>query len=316
MESKDAQAKIDEVVANIEMVVKGKTEAVRMAIVTLLSRGHLLIEDVPGVGKTVLAHSLAQSLNCTFRRIQFTSDMLPSDILGVSIFNQGTREFEFRHGPIFSNIVLADEINRATPKTQSSLLEAMSEGQVSIENETLTLPAPFMVIATQNPIEYYGTYPLPESQLDRFQIRIQLGYPDRRFEKKIVTGMRSTEKLAAMMPVLKGEEVLTLQEKVERVHVDDSLLEYMMEIVEGTRNSERFRLGVSPRGALSLYRCAQAMAVLEGRDYCVPDDIKRLAVSCLAHRVILTSRRRDGGWSTVETAEAVSELVESLPVPR
>jgi len=314
--AEEAVAKIADVVANIEMVVKGKTEAVRLAIVTLLARGHLLIEDVPGVGKTVLAHSLAQSLNCSFRRIQFTSDLLPSDILGVSIFNQSSHEFEFRRGPIFSNIVLADEINRATPKTQSSLLEAMSEGQVSVENETLALPAPFMVVATQNPIEYYGTYPLPESQLDRFHMRIHLGYPEREFERMIVTGMRSSEKLAAMTPVLNGDEVASLQERVERVRMESSLQEYLLEIVERTRASDRFQLGVSPRGAIALYRCAQAMAVVEGRDYCVPDDIKRLAAACFAHRVILSSRRRDGGWSTAETAEAVAELIESVSVPR
>jgi MoxR-like ATPase len=313
--TEEAVAKIADVIANIEMVVKGKTEAVRQAIVTLLARGHLLIEDVPGVGKTVLAHSLAQSLNCTFRRVQFTSDLLPSDILGVNIFNQSTRDFEFRSGPIFSNIVLADEINRATPKTQSSLLEAMSEGQVSVENETMELPQPFMVIATQNPIEYYGTYPLPESQLDRFHMRIRIGYPEREFERMIITGMRSSEKLAAMTPVLNGEEVATLQERVDRVRVEATLQEYLLEIVARTRASDRFQIGVSPRGAISLYRCAQAMAVLEGRDFCVPDDVKRLAVPCFAHRVILASRRRDGGWSGAETAEAVAALVEGVPVP-
>jgi len=314
--SEEVVTKIADVIANVEMVVKGKTDAVRMAIITLLARGHLLIEDVPGVGKTVLAHSLAQSLNCSFRRVQFTSDLLPSDILGVSIFNQSTRDFEFRRGPIFSNIVLADEINRATPKTQSSLLEAMSEGQVSVENETLDLPAPFMVIATQNPIEYYGTYPLPESQLDRFHLRIRLGYPERDFERKIITGMRASEKLSALTPVLKGEEVIELQRRVEAVRMEPTLLEYLLEIVARTRSSDRFQLGVSPRGAIALHRCAKAMAIVDGRDYCVPDDVKRLAVACIAHRVILSSRRRDGGWSSVETSEAVAELVESVPVPR
>ena len=316
MTSEEVVTKIADVIANVEMVVKGKTDAVRMAIITLLARGHLLIEDVPGVGKTVLAHSLAQSLNCSFRRVQFTSDLLPSDILGVSIFNQSTRDFEFRRGPIFSNIVLADEINRATPKTQSSLLEAMSEGQVSVENETLDLPAPFMVIATQNPIEYYGTYPLPESQLDRFHLRIRLGYPERDFERKIITGMRASEKLSALTPVLKGEEVIELQRRVEAVRMEPTLLEYLLEIVARTRSSDRFQLGVSPRGAIALHRCAKAMAIVDGRDYCVPDDVKRLAVACIAHRVILSSRRRDGGWSSVETSEAVAELVESVPVPR
>ena len=316
MTREEAVARIAEAVANIEMVVKGKTEAVEMAIITLLARGHLLIEDVPGVGKTVLAHSLAQSINSTFRRIQFTSDLLPSDILGVNIFNQSTQEFEFRRGPVFSNIILADEINRATPKTQSSLLEAMSEGQVSIENETLELPAPFMVIATQNPIEYYGTYPLPESQLDRFHMRISLGYPARDFERIIITGMRSSEKLAGLTPVLKGEEVVALQKRVEKVKMEETLLEYLLEIVERTRSNERFQLGVSPRGAIALHRCAQARALVDGRDYCVPDDVKRLAVPCIAHRVILASRRRDGGWTSTETAEAVAELVENVPVPR
>lgn len=316
MTAAEAQAKIAEVTANVELVIKGKTDAVKLAIVTLLSKGHLLIEDAPGVGKTVLGHSLARSLDCSFRRVQFTSDLLPSDILGVSIFNQKTREFEFRRGPIFSNIVLADEINRATPKTQSSLLEAMSEGQVSVENMTIHLEAPFMVIATQNPIEYYGTYPLPESQLDRFHMRIRIGYPERTFEKKIITGMRSDEKLASLTPVLHAEEVMKLQKRVESVRMDESLLEYQMEIIEGTRNNDRFRLGASPRGAISLYRCAQAMALVEGRDYCVPDDVKRLAVPCIAHRVILASRRRDGGWSSADNSEAVTEMLESIPVPR
>jgi MoxR-like ATPase len=312
----EIQAQIAKIIDNVEIVIKGKTDAVKLAIVTLLARGHLLIEDAPGVGKTVLGHSLAKSLDCTFRRIQFTSDLLPSDILGVSIFNQKTREFEFRKGPIFSNIVLADEINRATPKTQSSLLEAMSEGQVSVENMTLPLKSPFMVIATQNPIEYYGTYPLPESQLDRFHMRIHLGYPEKPFEKKIITGMRSDEKLAAMTPVLHINEVTALQKQVESVRVEESLLDYLMQIVAATRNNNRFRLGTSPRGAIAFYRCAQALALVEGREYCVPDDIKRLATACIAHRVILASRRRDGGWSSSDNAEAVGELVERVPVPR
>lgn len=312
----EAQSKITSIVDNIEMVIKGKNEVIRLALVTLMTRGHLLIEDVPGVGKTVLAHSLAMSLNCSFRRIQFTSDLLPSDILGVSIFNPAKRDFEFHKGPIFSNIVLADEINRATPKTQSSLLEAMSEGQVSIENETLDLPEPFMVIATQNPKEHYGTFPLPESQLDRFQLRISLGYPDREFEKKIVTGLRSSEKLKAMLPVLTGEEVMEMQRMVETVKMEESILNYLMEITERTRMSERFELGVSPRGTISFFRNSQALALVEGRDFCVPDDVKRMAVPSLAHRVILKSRRRDVGWNSSDAAQAVAELVAGIPVPR
>jgi MoxR-like ATPase len=311
-----AQKKLSEVADNIELIIKGKRKAIELAIVTLLARGHLLIEDVPGVGKTVLSHALAMSLNCSFRRIQFTSDLLPSDIIGVNIFNPGSGSFEFRRGPIFSNIVLADEINRATPKTQSSLLESMNESQVSIENETITLSKPFMVIATQNPKEHYGTFPLPESQLDRFQMRISIGYPRREFERKIVIGQRTSEKIKGLIPVLDAEEVIQLQRMVETVKMDEAILNYLMEIVEKTRENERFELGASPRGAIAFYRNAQAHALVEGRDYCVPDDVKLLAVPSLAHRVILRSRRRDVGWSSSEAAEAISELVASIPVPR
>lgn len=311
-----AYNKITEITDNIEIVIKDKKEAIRMAVIALLSRGHLLIEDVPGVGKTVLAHSLAKSLACSFRRIQFTSDLLPSDVLGVNIFNPSSREFEFVKGPIFSNIVLADEINRSTPKTQSSLLEAMSEGQVTIDNSTYSLDDPFMVIATQNPKEHYGTYPLPESQLDRFNLRISLGYPDEEHEKKVITGLRTSEKIDSLLPVISAKEIQELQHLVEQVKMEQSVLDYLMKIVISTRTHENFALGASPRASIAFYRNSQACAIMEGRDYCIPDDVRVMAVPSLAHKVMIKSRRRDVGWSSSDAADAVSELVASIPVPR
>jgi MoxR-like ATPase len=307
--------KVVELTRNVERVIKGKREVIKLAIVTLLARGHLLIEDVPGVGKTTLAHALAQSLALKFKRIQFTSDLLPSDILGVSIYDPKNQKFLFRYGPIFSNVILADEINRATPKTQSCLLEAMNEYQVSIESRTIPLPQPFLVLATQNPMEYYGTYPLPESQLDRFLMRIRMGYPERRFEKEILTGEKSQAVVARLKPVLSGDEVIALQDMVEQVRMDDVLVDYMMNIVEKTRESDLLGVGASPRGAIHLYRAAQSLALVEGRNYAIPDDVKRLAVPVLAHRVIVEARVDPLGKRTKDTEEIIRDILKKVPVP-
>jgi len=272
---------------NVETAVRGKPEVVRLAAVCLLARGHLLIEDIPGVGKTTLASSLARSLSCSFRRIQFTSDLLPSDILGVSIYDQTTHTFTFREGPLFANVVLADEINRTTPRTQSALLEAMSEYRISVDGATLQLPMPFFVIATQNPIEHHGTYPLPDSQLDRFLMRIRIGYPEAAAEKEIIARQRLVRAADLVAPVLSGEEVIGLQKLVHEVRVDDALLDYLLAIVKATRTAAPVALGVSPRGSLSLHRAAQAHALVEGRDYVTPDDIKMMAGPVLEHRLVL-----------------------------
>jgi MoxR-like ATPase len=299
----------------IETVVKGKPEAVKLALVCLLAEGHLLIEDVPGVGKTTLAHSLARVFDCTFRRIQFTSDLLPSDILGVSVFSQTGQNFDFRRGPVFANVVLADEINRTTPKTQSALLEAMSEGSVSVDSKTYPLPRPFMVVATQNPIEHHGTYPLPESQLDRFLLRIKMGYPENGAEKDILRRRNRTPDMELIQPVMRSEEVLEMQSLVAAVRVDESLLDYIMAIVEATRRSEFLMIGASPRGSLSLRRAAQAIAYFEGREYCIPDDIKRLVLPVLAHRVVVSSKY-SSPYKRSEEAEAIlAEILQSVEIP-
>jgi MoxR-like ATPase len=284
----------------------------------LLARGHLLIEDVPGVGKTTLAQALAKSFHCTFQRIQFTSDLLPSDVLGVSVYNPETREFEFRSGPIFANVVLADEINRTTPRTQSALLEAMNEAQVSIDGKTMALPQPFLVIATQNPVEHHGTYPLPESQLDRFLMRIKMGYPSPETEREILrkrVGVRGENPLDALEPVADVSEVLTMQDEVAHIKVDSSLHDYALEIVNRTRNSDLLALGVSPRGTLMLQRAAQARAFLDGRDYCLPDDFKKLAVPVFSHRVVASSRHASLQKKSETTESVLREIVESVPVP-
>jgi MoxR-like ATPase len=307
--------KILELQQSMEKVVRGKPEAVKLALICLLADGHLLIEDVPGVGKTTLAHTLARVFSCTFRRIQFTSDLLPSDILGVSVFNPSDQTFDFRRGPIFHNIVLADELNRTTPKTQSALLEAMSEGSVSVDNNTYDLPRPFMVVATQNPIEHHGTYPLPESQLDRFLLRIKMGYPENNAEKEILRRRDRMEDIDRMEPVMKGEEILEMQFQVGEVRVDDSLLDYIMAIVEATRRSEFLHIGASPRGSLALHRAAQALALYEGRDYCIPDDIKRLALPVLAHRVIVSSRYVSPYNHGEGTETILTEMLENIEVP-
>jgi MoxR-like ATPase len=296
-------------------VIRGKDEAIELALVALLARGHLLIEDVPGVGKTTLAQALAHSFHCSFQRIQFTSDMLPSDVVGISVFNQIEQQFEFKPGPIFANIVLADEINRTTPKTQSALLEAMNEAQVTVDAHTHTLPEPFMVLATQNPIEHHGTYPLPESQMDRFLIRIRMGYPSRETEKEILRSHADARSGSNVHAVMEASDVLAMQRAVSAVRVDDSLLDYALEIIEKTRQNERLILGVSPRGSLMLQRAAQARAFIEGRDFCLPDDFKQLMIPVFAHRLVVNARYATTQKKTVQAETILAEMIESTPVP-
>ncbi|HEY67105.1 MAG: AAA family ATPase [Chloroflexi bacterium] len=308
----EIQAVTNPLIENIEHVIIGKREVIELIIVGLLSQGHVLIEDVPGVGKTMLARALAKSLGCTFRRIQFTPDMLPSDVTGVSIFNQKTREFEFRPGPIMAQIVLTDEINRATPKTQAALLEAMQELQVTVDGVTHPLPRPFLVLATQNPIEYEGTFPLPEAQLDRFLMRIRLGYPDPDDEIAILDSQQYVHPLTQIGQVVDVEELTTAQEKLKDVYVDPLIKRYIVEIVTQTRRHPDIYLGSSPRGSLALYRTGQARAAMLGRDYVIPDDIKALATPTLAHRLIISpsARLKD------VTGEAVMrEILATVPVP-
>src|SRR6202008_304227 len=288
--SANAIEQIERLQAAVETVIKGKPEAIRLAIVTLIAGGHLLVEDVPGVGKTTLAHALARALDCAFQRIQFTSDLLPSDVIGLSVYNQVESLFEWKPGPIFANVILADEINRTTPKTQSALLEAMAEGHVTVEGVTHALPNPFMVLATQNPIEHHGTYPLPESQLDRFMMRLRMGYPDSEDEKTILRQQPLNSPVDDLVPVMHSDSVLGLQREVRDVAVDESLIDYLINIVRATRDADILDLGVSPRGSLALYHAAQALAYVEGRDYVIPDDIKRLVVPIFAHRIIVNSR--------------------------
>jgi MoxR-like ATPase len=301
--------------STIERVIRGKPEAVRLALVTLLAGGHLLIEDVPGVGKTTLAQALARALDCTFQRIQFTSDLLPSDVIGLSIYNQHDSLFEWKPGPIFANVVLADEINRTTPKTQSALLEAMAERHVTVEGVTHPLPQPFMVLATQNPIEHHGTYPLPESQLDRFMLRLRIGYPGQADEKLILRDREHAEPLDDMQPVLSAQDILELQDAVSQVSVDDAIVDYLMRIVAATRSSEMLDLGASPRGSLSLFRAAQALALAEERTYCLPDDIKRLVVPVFAHRLTVSSRYSSAMKRSEEAEAVLLEIMKTISVP-
>jgi MoxR-like ATPase len=300
---------------SIARVVKGKEDVIQLALTALLARGHLLIEDVPGVGKTTLAQALARSFQCSFHRLQFTSDMLPSDVIGVSVFNPARQEFEFKPGPIFANVVLADEINRTTPKTQSALLEAMNEAQVTVDNRTHPLPQPFFVVGTQNPIEHHGTYPLPESQLDRFLMRIRMGYPARASEKEIVRNGSGHSPAESLEPLKSTADVVAMQEAVSRVKVDESLLDYAMEIVERTRQSEQLSLGVSPRGVVMLHRAAQARAFLEGRDYCLPDDFKHLILPVFAHRVVVSSRYVSTRQRSAQAEAILDEILETTRVP-
>jgi len=311
----NAGAQLAELKRSISHVVKGKDEVIQLALTTLLARGHLLIEDVPGVGKTTLAQALARSFHCSFQRLQFTSDMLPSDVIGVSVFDPVRQNFEFKPGPIFANVVLADEINRTTPKTQSALLEAMSESQVTVDNHTHPLPDPFLVVATQNPIEHHGTYPLPESQLDRFLMRIRMGYPSRASEKEIIRNGSSTSPAESITAAMDAADVLAMQEAVKQIKVEESLLDYALEIVERTRTSEQLSLGVSPRGAVMLHRAAQARAFLEGRDYCLPDDFKRLILPVFSHRVVVSSRYVSTQRKSAQAEAILDEILDTTRVP-
>jgi MoxR-like ATPase len=309
------QEKIGLLVEAIETVIKGKREVIEQALIALFAGGHLLVEDVPGVGKTTLAHALALILECRFHRIQFTSDLLPSDIVGISIYNQPRQAFEFKPGPIFANVILADEINRTTPKTQSALLEAMSEGQVTADNQTIELPKPFLVLATQNPVEHHGTYPLPESQLDRFLMRIKMGYPSAEDEKEIFRSQSQAHPLSSLRAVISSGEVLQVQETVRGIHIDESIIDYALQIVEKTRNSEFLSLGVSPRGSLALLRACQSRAYVQGRDYCLPDDVKRLAAPVLAHRVVANQRAASTLRRNEEAEKVLQDILDSVEVP-
>ncbi len=301
-----------QIVDNIEQVVIGKRPSIELAVIGMLCQGHLLIEDVPGVGKTILARSLAKSLGCSFSRIQFTPDMLPSDVTGISIFNQVSREFEFRAGPVMAQVVLADEINRATPKTQSALLEAMQEQQITVDGNTHPLPAPFMVMATQNPIEYEGTFPLPEAQLDRFLLRIRLGYLDREAEMRVLGSQQRTHPLDSLEKVASDQDLMLAQEKVKDVYVSMAIKRYIVEIANQTRTHPEVYLGVSTRGSLALFSASQAMAAVQGRDYVIPDDVKTLVQPTIAHRLILgpSARLRD-----VSDEQVIDEIIGKLPAP-
>jgi MoxR-like ATPase len=307
----DASAVIARLEAQVSLVLRGKPEAVRLAVVSLLSGGHVLIEDVPGVGKTTLAQALARSLGLGFQRIQFTSDLLPSDVLGVSIYRQETERFEYVPGPIFSNVLVADEINRASPKTQSALLEAMSEGQVSIDGKRYVLPKPFFVLATQNPLEYVGTFPLPESQLDRFGMSIELGYPPRHEERELLLSGGVEQLLAGLEPVLSRSELEHLQQRATQVQIAEKLVDYMLGLADISRTSSEFTLGVSTRGVQSWFRAVQALALSEGREFALPDDVQRLAVPVLSHRIVL----RSGDGALGAARSAIETLIASLPVP-
>ncbi|MGI8556560.1 MAG: AAA family ATPase [Pyrinomonadaceae bacterium] len=299
----------------IEKVIKGKPEVVKLALVTLMAQGHLLIEDVPGIGKTTLSNALARALDLSFQRIQFTSDLLPSDVIGLSIFNRQSGNFEWKAGPIFANIVLADEINRATPKTQSALLEAMAEGQVTTEGLSRPLPLPFMVIATQNPTEHHGTYPLPESQLDRFMLRLHIGYPSAGDERQILRDRERKNPLNEIRAVMSEEDVTELQRLATEVRVDETLIDYLLQIVAQTRETETIELGISPRGSLALFRSAQALALVEGRDFCIADDIKQLILPCFAHRLIVSSRYANVTRRTHEAENLLQEILLKTQVP-
>jgi MoxR-like ATPase len=300
---------------SLRSIIRGNDEVVRMALVCVLARGHLLIEGVPGVGKTTLAHALARTLECTFQRLHFTSDMLPSDVLGISVYSAVEQQFEFKAGPVFTNILLADEINRTTPKTQSALLEAMNEGQVTMDGNSHPLPQPFLVIATQNPVEHHGTYPLPESQLDRFLLRLHMGYPQKANEREILRSEAGAARLDQITPVATGEEIMAMQEEVKSVKVDDSLVDYALEIVKRTRESDSLALGVSPRGSLMLYRAAQAMAYLDGRKFATPSDFKSLATPVFSHRVVVNARYSSTLKKTDQAETIIRDIVQSIPVP-
>lgn len=300
--------------ANISSVFLGHPKAVDQLLIGLFARGHVLIEDVPGVGKTVLAKSLAKSISCNFSRIQLTPDLMPGDVLGVSVFNSKTQEFDFKPGPVFANIILADEINRTTPRTQSALLEAMAEEQVSIENKTYTLERPFMVVATQNPFEFEGTYYLPENQLDRFLLRVQVGYPPREAERKILTTQPGRGALDRLEPVLTGAQVVEIQNQVQEIKMDASIVDYLLDLIEATRHHEQLHLGLSPRGGLALTAAVQASAVVHGRTYVEPDDIKQLFLAVCAHRVISKSYLNNGDNQTA--GRILQSILDTVPTPR
>ena len=306
------QSTADRVIDNVSTVIVGKQGAIELVVIALLSSGHVLIEDVPGVGKTTLAKSIARSLGLTFNRIQFTPDLLPSDVTGVTIFNQQTSEFEFRHGPVMSQIVLADEVNRATPKTQSALLEAMEENQTTVDGKTYALPDPFLVFATQNPIEYEGTFPLPEAQLDRFLMRVSLGYPDREHELQILGDRQHEQPIDTVQQVLDANDILSIQESVQHIYVDELVHGYIVDVVRATREHPDVYLGASPRASLGLFRSGQALAAIRGRGYVVPDDVKYLAEAVIAHRIIVSPAAR---IRNIDTRTVVSDVLDSVPVP-
>jgi MoxR-like ATPase len=308
----EVQTIAERIVNNVETVIVGKHEAVQLTVVALLCEGHILIEDVPGTGKTMLAKSVARSLGCSFRRIQFTPDMLPSDVTGVSVFNQKTREFEFRPGPVLAQIVLTDEINRATPKTQSALLEAMEERQITVDGVTYPMELPFLVLATQNPIEYEGTFPLPEAQLDRFMLRISLGYPSNADEMIMLDRQQYSHPVTRIEQVVSAEELIQAQRRIREVFVNDLVKEYIVQLVNGTRKHPDVYLGASPRGSIALYRTGQARAALLGRDYVIPDDLKALAQVTLAHRLIISPSAR---IKNVDPRAVIQEILDSTPVP-
>jgi MoxR-like ATPase len=311
----DFTGRIGELQRSIESVIRGKSETVKFALVALFARGHLLIEDVPGIGKTTLANAMARALELSIQRIQFTSDLLPSDVIGLSIFNQQSSEFEWKPGPIFSNVVVADEINRATPKTQSALLEAMAEEQVTVEGVSRQLPLPFIVIATQNPSEHHGTYPLPESQLDRFMLRLHMGYPGIEDEKRILRDRERENPLTFIEPILSQTDVVEIQDAATKVRFDEALVDYLLQIVDATRKTDAFELGISPRGSLALFRSAQALALVEGRNYCIADDVKNLVLPVFAHRVIVSSRSSGLKNRTREAEESLKSILQTVVVP-
>jgi len=301
--------------SSLRTIIRGNDDVIRLALVSVLAQGHLLIEGVPGVGKTTLAHAVARALDCSFQRIQFTSDMLPTDVLGITVYSAVEQQFEFKPGPVFTNVLLADEINRTTPKTQSALLEAMNEGQVTVDGQSNPLPQPFLVIATQNPIEHHGTYPLPESQLDRFLLRIRMGYPQASDEREILRSEAGAARLEEVRPVATVADVLAMQEETTRVKVDDSLVDYALEIVRRTRESASLSLGVSPRGSLMLYRGAQAMAYLDGRMFATPEDFKSLAVPVFSHRIVVSARYSSTLKKSEQAETIIREILQSVPVP-